>query len=256
MSTIMDPLSQADDDRLRFLTRRRVSQLLGDDIINPFIHSVQQRHPWSVNKSQELDSPLLRIWDVMSGSQPDEDNDMMSRSPNQPLDTEKARKDSLAIHLDHKKWTPTPYISFTTSASAIEDLATFRMSRRQSSQTLTVIDPAVRLRSGLPILDVAAEMEYYCIPDPYSRGGKYYTDHYVCLWMVTEEEIVGHYEWEDLAKTTNWYDEVIIPELRNFRGRKRPESAPTCASAFDMSTMMEGLSSKLLTYVTIYAANY
>ncbi|KAF2820756.1 hypothetical protein CC86DRAFT_471299 [Ophiobolus disseminans] len=237
----MDPLLQADNDRLRILTRRKVSQLLGDDIINPFIHSEEQRHPWSVNKSQELDCPLLRIWDINSGSQPDEDNCMLSRSPNQPLDTEQVRKDSLAIHLYHKNRTPTPYISFTKSASAIKDLATLRMSRRRGVQTLTVIDPAARLRSGLPILDVAAEMEHYCIPDPYMRGSKYYIDHYVCLWKVTAEETVCHYEWEELAKTTNWYDEVIIPAFRRFSGRRRPESAPTRASAFDMSAMMEGL---------------
>ncbi|KAF2676857.1 hypothetical protein K458DRAFT_320966, partial [Lentithecium fluviatile CBS 122367] len=127
---------------------------------------------------------------------------------------EQARKDSLAIHLDHKDWTPTPYISFTKSASAIEDLATLRISRRRGVQTLTVIDPATRLRSGLPILNVAAAMEYYRIPDPYMRGSQYYIDHYVCLWEVTKEEIVSHYEWEELVETTNWYDEIIMPAFR------------------------------------------
>lgn len=252
----MDPLSQADVDKLRILTRRKVSQLLGDKFINPSIHSEEQRHPWSVNKPQELDCPLLRIWDGCSGSRPDKDNRMLSRSPNQPLGTEQARKDSLAIHLDHGVWKETPYISFTKSASAIEDLAIYRMSRGRGLQTLTVIDPAARLRSGLPTLDVAAEMKYYCIPDPYKRGSKYYIDHYVCLWEVTEEEIVGHYKWEELAKTTNWYDEVIIPAFRKFSGRRRSVSAPTRASAFDMSTMMEGLLGKFLNYVSIYAANY
>jgi hypothetical protein len=171
---------------------------------------------------------------------------MLSRSPNRPLDTEKSRKDSLASHLDHQDWTATPYISFTNSASAIEDLATSRMSRGRGDQNLTVLDPAVRLRSGLPIFDVAAEMEYYRISDPYNRGGRYYIDHYICLWEVTEEEIVRHYEWKELAETTNWYDEVIIPAFREFRERRRPESAPTRASAFDTSTMIEGLPSKFL----------
>jgi hypothetical protein len=244
MSTTMDPVLHADEDRLRILTRRKVSQLLGDGIINPFIHSEEQRHSWSVKKSQELDCPLLRIWDIMSGSQPDEDNRMLSRSPNQPLETEQARKDSLAIHLNHRDWRPTPYISCTISASAIEDLATLRMNRGRGVQTLTVIDPTVRFRSGFPILDVAAEMEYYCIPDPYNRGSKYYIDHYVCLWEVTREEIVGHYKWEELATTTDWYDEVIIPAFRKFSGRMRPESATTRATAFDMSTMMKNLPSK------------
>ena len=131
-----------------------------------------------------------------------------------------------------------------------------RISKRRGVQTLTVIDPAARLKNGLPILDVAAEMEHYCIPDPYNRGSKYYINHYVCLWEVTEEEIVDHYEWEELAKTTNWYEEVIIPAFRKSSGGKKPNSAPTRVSAFDMSTMMESLPSKSLAHTGMYAANH
>jgi hypothetical protein len=252
----MDSLSQVGDDRSKILTRQEVSRLLGDEIINPFVYSEEQRHPWSIHESQQLDCPLLRIWDNKSGSQPDGDDRMLSRLPNKPLDTEQARKDSLATHLDHRDWTPTPYISFTTSASAIEDLARWRTTRRRGVQTLTVIDPAARLRTGLPILDVAAEMEYYCIPDPYKKGSKYYVNHYVCLWEVNEEEIVGHYGWEELAKTTNWYDEIVMPTFRKFSGRRRSDAASIRASAFDMSTMMEGLPSKFLSFVSIYVANH
>ncbi|PSN58632.1 hypothetical protein BS50DRAFT_447844, partial [Corynespora cassiicola Philippines] len=201
----------------------------------------EQRHPWSVNKSQELYCPLLRIWDEMSGSQPDKNECMLSRSPNQYLKTKEARENSLAIHLDHKDWTPTPYISFTRSADAIKELVKLRIDRKRGNQTLTVIDPVARLRNGLPILDVAAEMEHYCIPDPYKRGSKYYIDHYVCLWEVTDKEIVGHWDWEEFAETTNWYEEVIIPALLEFRGREKPDSAPTHALAFDMSMMIESL---------------
>jgi hypothetical protein len=120
------------------------------------------------------------------------------------------------------------------------------MSRRRGDQTLTVIDPAARLKSGLSILDVAAEMEYHRISDSYNSGGRYYMDHYVCLWGVTEEEIVRHYEWKELVENTNWYDEVIIPALRKFSERRKPESVPTHASVFDMSTMLEGLPCKFL----------
>jgi hypothetical protein len=47
-------------------------------------------------------------------------NRMLLRLPNESLDPGQARKDSPATHLDHQDWTPTPYISFTMSASAIE----------------------------------------------------------------------------------------------------------------------------------------
>ncbi|EMD86662.1 hypothetical protein COCC4DRAFT_82748 [Bipolaris maydis ATCC 48331] len=237
----MNSHSQAHDDNLDNLTRQKVSWLLRANIVNPFIQSEEERHPWQVSETQKLDFPLLRIWDVKSGSHPDKDNHMLSRSPRLPLTTEQARKTSLAIHLNHRIWRPTPYISFTKSASAIENLAKWRSIKR-GNQTLTVIDPATRLKNGLPILDIAAEMKHYEIPDPYNKGMEYYTDHYVCLWEVTTEEIVGHYEWEVLANNKDWFDDIIAPEFRKFKREKKSESASTRPSAFDMSTIMESLS--------------
>jgi hypothetical protein len=233
-------------------TRRKVSRLLGADIINPFISSEEQRHSWSVKIFQKLDRPLLRIWDSWSGSQPDGHN----RCRNHLISflTQSKLVNTLTIHLDNKKWLPTAYISFTTSASAIKDLATSRIDRRRGVQTLTVINPAARLSNGLPLLNVAAEMEYYRIPDPYNSGSRYYIDHYVCLWEVTEEEIVDHYKWEELAKTTNWYEDVIMPAFRKSSRRKKSNSTSTRASAFDMSTMMESLPSKSLAHIGIYVA--
>lgn len=48
---------------------------------------------------------------------------MKSRAPRQRLDTQKSRKESLATHINHKIWEPTPYISFTTSPVTIQALA-------------------------------------------------------------------------------------------------------------------------------------
>jgi hypothetical protein len=250
----MSHLSQAGDDLSGVPTRKEVAQLLGAYVVNPFVPSEEQRHPWSINKSQELDRPLMRIWDMNSGSRPNEDGRMLSRLPHQPLNTEQARKTFLTTHLDHSIWEPTPYISFTTSASAIEDLAAWR-SMKRGDQTLTAINPATRLRNGLPTLDVAAEMDYYEIPDPYNKGSKYYINHYVCLWGVAEEEIIGHYEWEELSKSSNWYEEVIMPAFYKSDGGKKPESDLIRASAFDMSMMIESLPSKSLTNAGTYAAN-
>lgn len=256
---LMDSLSQANDARSVVRTRQRVSQLLGANPINPFIrlNSEELRHPWSVNEHQRLDFPLLRIWDMNSGSQPDEEtgNRMLSTSPNQPLDTRKGRIDSLENHLDHSIWEPTTYISFNKSASAIERLARNRINRGWGAQKLIVIDPAVRLKKGLPVLDVAAEMNYYGILDPYNGRGQYHIDHYVCLWAVSEEEVVGRYDdwdWEELANTTNWYEEIIMPAFRDFRGEMEPEPTPTHASTFDMSTMMESLPRKSLNYTQTF----
>ncbi|KAF2741735.1 hypothetical protein M011DRAFT_318375 [Sporormia fimetaria CBS 119925] len=250
----MSPLSQAEDRRSEVLTRRKALQLLEADSTNPFIRSEEQRHPWSVDPIQTLHcpllhGPLLRVWDSKSGRQPEGDNRMLSRSPDQRLDTEQARKTSLVIHLDHKVRESTPYISFTKSPSAIEEIVAWRSTKR-GAQTLTVIDPNVRLNNGLPIVDVVAEMQHYGIQDPYNKGNRYYIDHYVCLWEVTKEEIVDHYEWEELAKRAKWYEEIIMPDFRRFS--RRNVLAPTRTSASNMSTMIESLPSKSLSYTGSY----
>lgn len=140
----------------------------------------EQLHPWSIKRLEGFETPFLRTWDDKSGSQPFDKKRMMSRAPRQRLDTLESRKTSLTIHINHKDWTPTPYISFTTSDTGVQDLASFR-SRRRGKQTITVINPNVRWRLGLPILEVAAEMDHYGIQDPYGKSNQYYIDHYVCL---------------------------------------------------------------------------
>ena len=140
---------------------------------------------------------------------------MKSRAQRERLDTFKSRRDSLTIHIDHKVWIPTPYISFTTSPSKIEDLANLRAQRKyRGPHTLTVIDPNTRVRNGLPILYVADEMEHYGIANPYGKLNEYYKDHYVCLWEVTGGEIIGHWPWNELIVNKNWYQEIIMPVFR------------------------------------------
>ena len=185
------------------LDANTVRRLLNPPKINPF--SEEQRHPWSPGNSvpgaiNPFSStmlgvePLLRVWDKYSGSQPEDNKTMSSRAAHQPLDTAEARKGSLSIHLDHGRWEATPYISFTRSHTALEALANSRSRRGRDPQTLTVIDPEVRIRSRLPLLDVSYEMQYYGIEDPYENSNLYYKDHFVCLWQVTTEEVVGSWK--------------------------------------------------------------
>jgi hypothetical protein len=156
------------------------------------------QHSWSDNSFPPFETPFLRIWDYYSGSKPDDENLMMSRAPRQRFDTLKSRRTSLTTHINHSIWEPTPYISFTTSLATVQDLADLRTQRR-GAQTLTVLDPNARIAEGLPILDIRAEMDHYGITDPYGKSNQYYTDHYVCLWEVTEREIIGHWPWDDLV---------------------------------------------------------
>lgn len=96
----------------------------------------------------------------------------MSRAPEMRLDNANSRQDSFTKHLDHKVWIPGPYISFTTSSTAIEDLAQMRVAKR-GPQTLTVVDPNSRIANGLPVLHATAEMDHYNIRDPYGQLNEY-----------------------------------------------------------------------------------
>ncbi len=207
---------------------------------NPFVEDLQ--HSWSDNRFPLFAIPFLRIWDCCSGSQPDNEGRMKSRASRQRLDTRESRKNSLATHINHGRWEPTPYISFTTSPAAVQKLADSRSNRRgRGPQTLTVLDPNTRLADGLPILDVRAEMDHYGVKDPYGNPNQYYIDHYLCLWEVTGREIVGRWEWTDLVANERWYHEIILPTFR-----ERTISRPLEEETLGLSAAMNQLSCMFL----------
>ncbi|RSL66150.1 hypothetical protein CEP54_003948 [Fusarium duplospermum] len=170
-----------------------------------------------------VDVPLLRTWDRMSGSQPDEDGHMFARNREQRLHTDEVRRDTLELHLNHSNWAvKTPYISFQASEQGLRKLADLRKIRGRSMQRITVIDPEVRLRAGWPVLSVGEEMRHYGITqDVYRYPPREHDDHYVCLWRVEKEEIVGHWLWDDLSQNPDWYNTVILPAFRQFRRERR-----------------------------------
>ncbi|KAK4122790.1 hypothetical protein N657DRAFT_646540 [Parathielavia appendiculata] len=124
--------------------------------------------------------PHLRTWDELSRSKLDgKNNCMMTRGPHQRLDTAECRN-SLAIHINHSDWRPTPFVSFTTSAAGVEQLAGMRARRgNRGAQHLTAVDPLVRRKVGLPVLDVLVEMNSVQYSrsiraDPYRKENRYY----------------------------------------------------------------------------------
>lgn len=193
-------------------------------LLHPPLTSEEELHPWKLNRFSPFKVPFLRVWDCFSGSRPNETNCMKSRAPRERLDTFESRKNSLTIHVNHKEWTPTPYISFTTSKAAVQLLAKDRTERRRRQQTLTVVNPNVRIKKGLPILDISAEMDHYGVQDPYGMSNQYYKDHFLCLWEVLEDEIVGHWEWDDLVANARWYEEIIMPAFKAHDARMKMKS--------------------------------
>ncbi|RAK81891.1 uncharacterized protein BO72DRAFT_180675 [Aspergillus fijiensis CBS 313.89] len=192
-------------------------------------------HPWGSTFSVNIDSPLLRTWDYYSGSQPNNSGECLARLPRGRLDTSEIRKDYLTIHADHKIWEPTPFISFTQSSQELQDNANWRMSKR-GSQTITVVNANVRVDKGLPVLNMADEMRYYGVSDPYNRRDEYYRNHYICLWEITEEEIVGNWEWDELLRNGCWYEQVILPAFKEHNNRYMASK-----EAFKLSALWDAL---------------
>lgn len=187
--------------------------------------SAEDKRPWSRKWTPALrhlfpgsvldelwDSPLLRTYDQMSGSQPDDVGRMLARDPRSPLDKDEVRVETLAKHANHRIWEDAPYISFTNSPQSLQDLANWRTSNKnRGDQWIVVVDPRVRFELRLPILQYSEEMTYYSIEPPYGRD--YWSSHYLCVWEVTPEEVVAVWRWEDLRNNPNWYEEIIVPAV-------------------------------------------
>ena len=101
------------------------------------------------------------------------------------------------------------------------------MNRNRGDQYIVVADPRIRLEVGLPVLPYKEEMACYKVRSRY--GGDYWDDHYLCLWEVTPEEVVGVWEWNYMRSELNWYERIIMPaveEHREERDRRKAEDFP------------------------------
>ncbi|KAE8371535.1 hypothetical protein BDV26DRAFT_286704 [Aspergillus bertholletiae] len=145
--------------------------------------------------------------DRVSGSQPSESGKMLARRP--------------PIHANHRIWEPTPFISFTQSPQELQNNVNWRKKKRGS----------------IPVLNMVGEMHHYGVPDPYDKAYEYYENHYICIWEVTEEEVVRNWEWDDLLKTDRWYEQVILPAFKVHNDQYDADS-----EAFKMSTLRDALS--------------
>lgn len=196
------------------LTGEMVNEWLKPETVtNPIFTYEEKLHPWKPSPVfQSIPGPLLRTWDRHSGSQPTEESRMFSRDPEMRLSDRETRRTTLAKSLYHNDWTtPGPYIAFKSSQAGLEDLARLRIGRKRGPQTVTAINPNVRIKKGLPVLNVQAEMRHYDIPAPKGYSDALYEDDYVCLWQVTKAEIIGQWDWSDLEDNPSWFQDVVLP---------------------------------------------
>ena len=187
------------------------------------------RHQWGLEFSADSGIPLLLTWDQFPGSQPSESGRMLSRVPRERLDTSKARKTFLAVHADHKNG------NLLRSHSRSHRQSYKIMPNGESGKEAVNdygVNPNARMKNGFSIRNMDAEMRYYGIPDPYGKLNKYYRNHCICLWEVTEEEVVGYWEWDDLLKTDCWYKQVTLPAFK-----RHNEKYDACSGALNMSVL-------------------
>jgi hypothetical protein len=205
-------------------------------LLQPLPLTEEVIHPWHTqpavsHRSREWVIPLMRVRDWLTDDEPDPETGIMrSRAHRATLRTAAERKNALTIHLNHANWTATPFLSFSSSPSAIWEIAEFRRQpeRGRGAQTITVINPDARTHAGLPTISVAQAMKDYRVDFPAHYWKKTYDkDYHLCLWEVSREEIVGHYEWDTLRNNPDWYQEIILPAYQDHERRRIREHTRT-----------------------------
>lgn len=87
-------------------------------------------------------------------------------------------------------------------------------------------------------------MDHHNILEPYRKSNKYYNGHYVCLWQVTEREIVGHWQWDDLVALEDWYQAIVMPAFRLLSRNPVPMALQN--ESVDLSDVMNKLFRRFL----------
>ncbi|KAJ5120831.1 uncharacterized protein N7515_010219 [Penicillium bovifimosum] len=93
------------------------------------------------------------------------------------------------------------------------------------------------------MVEMESELKHYEVQDPYGRACSYYKDEYLCLWEVTPDEVVAHWDWDVLVENDHWYEDEILPAFREHNDRFLRRSR--VKSTFDMSTLESALRSML-----------
>jgi hypothetical protein len=197
----------------------------------------EDRHPWGVNRLPVFDRPFLRICDDYWGPILDETGRMLSGDPRGRLDTKNARTSSLAEHSYSGTW-PTPFISFIAPKVALQELLALGTSfttEIRGALKIVAINPNTRIAKGLPILNFKDEIDYYHVSGRYSES---YTDHYLCLWEVAGDEVIGQWDWDELAKNDRWYEDIIMPAFKEHDQRAVTNSATE--GVLDLSALSDG----------------
>jgi hypothetical protein len=68
------------------------------------------------------------------------------------------------------------------------------------------------------------------------RDTRYYKNHHICLWEVTEEEFVGNWDWDSLVDFGPWYEQIILPAFKAHNDKYEARG-----EAFKMTALQDAL---------------
>lgn len=146
-----------------------------------------------------------------------------------PLQTRKERNDLLGKHADYGSKTLTPFISADASVWATLQRARKKHEMGRGPIRLAMIDNAVRKKLGYPFFQMKEELLYYAAEDPYGRGYEFYETEILYPYIITPEEIVAVWEWDDLGRViglsprqgdrVRFSDELVGPALKEKYGK-------------------------------------
>ena len=86
------------------------------------------------------------------------------------------------------------------------------------------------------MLSIEIEMVHYGVPDPYRKANEYYHNHHICLREITEEEVVGNWDWKSLVDFGPWYEQNILPAFKAHNDRYEARG-----EAFKMTALQDAL---------------
>ena len=49
-------------------------------------------------------------------------------------------------------------------------------------------------------------------------------DHFVYLWEITEQDMIGHWPWAGLSVNKDWDNEIVMPAFKRYRQQTLPKS--------------------------------
>ncbi len=165
-----------------------------------FISLIDHLAPMTASASEDYRGPHFRYWDGISQSQihdwPGTNQDCFEATSESTLMTREERQTALKQHSDWRNRVPTPFVSASKSPEYVfMKAANSSVNNKRGDVYITVINPMVRVREGLPMFKAIDELRYYGVLEHLKP--EFYQDEILYPYCIFPEEIVQTWSWED-----------------------------------------------------------